>query len=137
MIKLPLQFERISGPGADLQYRITFTVDESQRQLVKAFLDFRKGTELIADFYSGSTDREPMSAEPETEKETIVRFKKMFEAKIGEYAKLVDRNHSVVRDKIKELLKKKNLIKESTTELTVSGLSEAIAFVDDLISKVQ
>lgn len=127
---LACQFSKVSGPDAVSNYTITFNVDESQRRGVQSMLDFKKGTSLLLLLYEVDKDeKEIESLSSETPEQTRTRFNKRLHAIIKQIAKEKGVSTEKIKNALKEFLKNKKLIKESTKELDVNGLAKSIYYI--------
>lgn len=131
MKTLGSQFNKVSGPDATCNYKIEFTIDESQREGLKDFLSLKKGSEGLLVFYDVNENNEEdinMIA-TESEDESKERMRKMMHAMINDIAKAKKRPSKEIRKLVKEYLIKKEYMVESTKELTMKGYAAAIYYL--------
>jgi spore germination protein YaaH len=129
---LHCQFNKQSGPDATSQFKIEFTVDESQKDLFYKFVnDLNKGTELlIMAFNAVKDEKEITDIATESPKETKTRFNKRMHAMINQIASEKQMKPEEIKKLLKDYLIKKNLIKESTAELDLNGYASAIYYLE-------
>jgi hypothetical protein len=124
------QFNKVSGPDATANYKVEFTVDESQRRGVQNLISLKKGTSLLLMMHEVDKDEEEIKEfSNETPNETRKRFNNRMHILIKEIANEKNVNSVEIKNSLKDFLKNKKLIKESTSELNISGLSTAIYYL--------
>lgn len=131
---LACQFSKVSGPDAVSNYKIEFSVDESQRRGVQNLLTYKKGTSLLLMLFETenlSDENEVKEMTIENEKQTRIRFNKRMHALINEVAKEKGFEQAVIKKSLKKWLVSKKLIKESTAELDLKGLASAIYYLQN------
>ena len=128
MIVLPLQWDSHRGPDAIGQHKLVFTMDESVDSGKFNPMLIKKGTQFMV--ILSEVEKEEGFQE-ETPKETLLRFKKRFEALVNEKANILGVDHDKYRESIKKILKEKGLIKTSTTELDLNGYAKSILMLEN------
>jgi len=127
---LACQFNKVSGPDAVSNYKVEFTVDESQRRGVQNLISWKKGTSLLLVLYD--VDKEESSIKElteETPEDTKKRFLSRIYVLIKQIAKEKNTEPEKIKTTVKDFLKEKKLLKESFTEMDVKQLSAAIYYL--------
>lgn len=125
------QFDKQSGPDAVEQFKLTFSIDESQQD---RFYDFcksvKKGSELMLMIYDvAKEEAEVKELVTETPEETKTRLNKRLHAMMSEIAKEKNKKPEEIKKILKEWLIQKGYIKVSSAELDIKGFASAIYFL--------
>jgi len=128
---LGVQFNKQSGPDAVSQHKLEFTIDESQKEGLYNFCKtVKKGTELLLLIFETNVEeaevKELVSEDPEKTKE---RLFKRIHAMINDIARDKKLKSKDIKDSLKEFLKTKKYLVDSTKELDLRGLSAAIYYL--------
>lgn len=135
MIKFAAQFNKCNGPDGALQYKVEFTVDESQGHNLDWVMHTRKGTEFVITMIeSGSHEAQQVMSE--TPEESRMRLKRRMEALISELANLTGKSAKEQRELVKQDLIAKGIIKESTNELDLVGFGRVAEIVQNTINEI-
>ena len=130
---LGVQFEKQSGADAVRQYKVTFTVDESQRESLLNWLKYAdKGSSwlmMLFDVEEENGDIEEISNE--TPQQIKKRFQRRMHALINEKAGDNNKTPEEIKKIVKDYLIKKNYIKKSSKELSVEGYAAAIWYLQN------
>ena len=128
LLKFPAQLHayRKTREGDNL---ITFSVDRAYSDAVVDIVRKEVGTEFIA-YLEDVTQSTNLS---EDSKDVEEKFRSKFHALIDEYSKITITPKNVVKDAVRDVLKRKGMIKESTTELDIKGLATACNLVEEMI----
>ncbi len=124
---LGVSFDKMAGPDATCSYKLVFEVDESQREGLIQIMNYKKGTNLLLFIFDN--DEDLSSFTQETDKEAKRRFYNHMQVMINSIAERKKMKPEEVKTILKDYLKAKKLIKESTTELDLNGLSAAIYYL--------
>lgn len=125
------QYNKIGGPNAVHQFKLEFTVDESQRDsLLELAKKLKKGSSsLLLVLDTDADENEIKELVNENPEQTRIRLNKQMYAIIRDIAR--DKNLDVgdIKKALKEFLIQKKYIKESSKELDIKGLSAAIYYL--------
>jgi len=129
LITFPGQFSnfRVTAIGDRM---VTFRVDELYSESIKDIVSTPVGTEYVVTLVpvGANTDLKEV-------KETMARrFGKKLHAEMAELAELLDVSPEEVKNNLREELKQRGMIVESTTELPVSGLAIAVNIIEKWIA---
>lgn len=122
MIILPLQYDRHSGPDAVGSHKLVFTMDESISSDFNP-MGIKKGTQFLVMLVE-TQEIEEFSIE--TKEQTLTRFRKHMNALMTDVASLLSIEPTAYRETYKAKLRQQGLIKESTNELSIEGISSVI-----------
>lgn len=127
MIRFHGQKDRYSE-RANGERLITLTIYDHCEDAIRELSLAAQGTEY--EIILVPTDK-PEEFRSETPEETLTRFKKRFEALIGNLAAAKNIDRESYRAQVKTGLKESGLISESTKELTVEQLGKIISEMED------
>lgn len=125
------QYDSHYGPRADRSFRLVLTVDETQ---AKALFDLvagtPKGTEfLFLAFQSMKEEQDIRDLVEENPEEAKRRLYNQMHALITKVATESNKETSDIKKMLREYLIDRKLMKKSTTELDMHGLSAAIYYL--------
>jgi len=127
MLSFIAQYDKHHGPDGAHQYKLILDIDESHKAGLKSIMDCSKGDTFMILMLPVDEEFGNMSeATTESEDMTINRLRKQMHALIREVSAKNGLTTDETRLNLKELLKKKKCIKESTSELDVKGFATAI-----------
>ena len=133
MYVLGAQFDKQSGPDGVNQHKIIFTVDESQQAGLYRWLStVRKGSSvLLVIFDAEKEESEITSIATETPEKTKKRLFRRVHAMIDDIARDKSIEPEKVKIALKDFLKDKGYIKESTKELDLRGLAASVYYLQN------
>ena len=125
------QYNKISGPDATANYKVEFTVDESQREgILELAKRLKKGASLLLLIFEADKDEnEIKELVNETPVQTRNRLNKQMYAIIRAIARDKNIDAGDIKKSLKTFLIQKKYIKQSSKELTLAGLSAAIYYL--------
>lgn len=112
------------GPDSVGQHKLVFTLDESVASDFNP-MSIKKGTQFIVMLIEAGS-KEADEFRSETHDETKERFRKHMNSLINSIADLLGILPKDYREQFKNELKKENIIKNSTMELTIEGYALVI-----------
>lgn len=130
MIKFPAQFHnyRKTTLGDNI---VSFSIDKSFSKNVVELVEKDIGTEFVV-YLENVTSNTNLNEDTD---ELIVKFRKQMHALLSNLAELKGTTQKDEKDIIREELKKRNLIEESTKELNLKGFAIAINIINQLIEE--
>ena len=130
LLKFPAQLHafRKTTLGDNL---ITFSIDRAYSDQVVDIVRKEIGTEFVV--YLEDVTKETNLNEDRVE--VRERFVRKMHALLGELSELLGTTKEEEKEHLKEVLKKKGVIKESTKELDLKGLAQACNYLEDKIAK--
>lgn len=127
MLTIIGQYDKISGPDAVKQHKLTFTIDEYHSKSLKGFYDYEKGTTfLIALVLVDDALVDAKDFTSENPKELIKKFRNRMHALIKEKAADGSITPKEIKNALRKKLKSQRYLTESTKELTAEGFAAAI-----------
>ncbi len=130
---LGVQYYDHNGPDTIGTHKIRFTVDESQRDTVSDLVKYyKRGSSLLLLIIDVEKESEEVNQiATETPDKTKKRFSKRMHAMINDIARRKKISSEIVKDTLKKYLISRKLMKQSSTELSLEGLTIAIQFLQN------
>lgn len=127
------QYDSHHGPRADRSFRLTLTIDETQsKSLFDLVAGTPKGTEFL--FLAFETNKEESTINDlveERPEDTRKRLFKRVHAMINTVSNETGKEPIVIKNALKDYLKRRKYMKKSTKELDLNGLAAAIYFLQN------